>query len=59
MTVTYYLEVVSSWCYWAEPTWTELNARYAGRVQFDWKIALMRPSDFPASPEQADDFLPP
>ena len=56
MRVTYYLEVLSSWCHWAEPTWTELQARYAGRVQFDWKIALMRPQDFPISPEQADWF---
>jgi predicted DsbA family dithiol-disulfide isomerase len=54
--ITYYLEVISSWCHWAEPTWAELKARYAGRVQFDWKIALMRPEDFPASPAQADWF---
>ena len=56
MRITYYLEVLSSWCHWAEPTWTELQARYPGRVQFDWKIALMRPQDFPNSPEQADWF---
>ena len=56
MKVTYYLEVISSWCHWAEPTWAELKARYAGRVQFDWKIALMRPQDFPVSPAQADWF---
>jgi predicted DsbA family dithiol-disulfide isomerase len=56
MTVTYYLDIVSSWCHWAEPTWAELQTRYAGRVQFDWKIALMRPQDFPASPAQADWF---
>lgn len=56
MRITYYLEVVSSWCHWAEPTWAELKARYAGRVQFDWKIALMRPQDFPVSPAQADWF---
>jgi predicted DsbA family dithiol-disulfide isomerase len=56
MTVTYYLEVVSSWCHWAEPTWAELKSRYAGRVQFDWKIALMRPEQFPVSPAQADWF---
>ena len=56
MKVTYYLEVLSSWCHWAEPTWAELKTRYAGRVQFDWKIALMRPQDFPVSPAQADWF---
>lgn len=56
MRITYYLEVISSWCHWAEPTWTELQRRYAGRVQFDWRIALMRPQDFPVSAEQANWF---
>src|SRR5665213_927987 len=56
MKVTYYLEVLSSWCYWSEPTWAELKARYTGRAEFDWKIALMRKEDFPVSREQADWF---
>lgn len=56
MKVTYYLEVISSWCYWAEPTWAELKARYAGRVEFDWKIALMQRDDYPVSREQCDWF---
>jgi len=54
MRVLYYLDVTSSWCYWAEPTWDELKRRYAGRVDFDWRIALMNPEDFPASPRQLD-----
>ena len=37
--VTYFLEVISSWCYWAEPAWAELKRKYDGKVQFDWKIA--------------------
>ena len=56
MKVTYYLEILSSWCAWAEPTWAELKTRYAGRVEFDWKIALMNPGDFPASRSQCDWF---
>lgn len=56
MKVTYYLEVISSWCYWAEPTWAELQKRYAGRVEFEWKIALMRQEDYPVSREQCDWF---
>jgi predicted DsbA family dithiol-disulfide isomerase len=56
MKVTYYLEVLSSWCTWVEPTWAELKRRYAGRAEFDWKIALMNPGDFPASREQCDWF---
>lgn len=57
MHVTYYLEVTSSWCFWAEPVWTELKRRYAGRVGFDWKIAKMNPADFPTSHRQYDWFL--
>jgi predicted DsbA family dithiol-disulfide isomerase len=54
--VTYYLEVISSWCHWAEPAWAELKERYAGRVDFQWKIALMQPGDFPVSREQCEWF---
>jgi predicted DsbA family dithiol-disulfide isomerase len=36
MKITYYLEVISSWCYWSEPAWAELQRRYADRVAFDW-----------------------
>ncbi|HRI15246.1 MAG TPA: hypothetical protein PLX89_19805 [Verrucomicrobiota bacterium] len=50
--VTYYLEVVSSWCWWTEPTWTELKARFAGRVEFEWKIALMDETGLPKSRAQ-------
>lgn len=56
ITVTDYLEVVSSWCFWSEPTWAELKRRYAGRVAFQWKIALMDPSGLPASREQEQWF---
>jgi predicted DsbA family dithiol-disulfide isomerase len=56
MKVTYYLEVLSSWCSWAEPMWAELKQRYAGRAEFDWKITLMRPEDFPVSRAQCDWF---
>lgn len=31
VTVTYYVEILSSWCHWAEPAWAELKQRYAGR----------------------------
>jgi predicted DsbA family dithiol-disulfide isomerase len=41
MKVTLYLDVVSSWCFWAEPAWAALQQRYAGRANFDWKIALI------------------
>ena len=52
ITVTDYLDVISSWCFWSEPTWAELKKRYEGRVQFQWKIALMDPTGLPTSREQ-------
>ncbi len=54
MQVTYYLEILSSWCHWAEPAWDEIKARYAGRVNFAWRIALMNPPDFPKSRAECD-----
>ncbi|MFT3867879.1 MAG: DsbA family protein [Nibricoccus sp.] len=56
MKITYFVEMMSSWCYWAEPAWLELKSRYAGRVDFQWRIALMNPGDFPASPAHCDWF---
>lgn len=54
--ITYYLEVVSSWCHWVEPVWAELQKRYAGQVDFGWKLALMDDSGMPVSREQCDWF---
>ena len=56
ITVTNYLETISSWCFWATPMWAELQQRYAGRVDFKWKIALMDASGFPKSRAQAEWF---
>jgi predicted DsbA family dithiol-disulfide isomerase len=63
ITVTDYLDVVSSWCFWSEPAWAELKRRYEGRVAFQWKIALLAPKAFgldgralPASREQEQWF---
>jgi len=56
ITITDYLEVISSWCFWSEPTWAELKKRYEGRVAFQWKIALMDPSGLPTSREQEQWF---
>jgi predicted DsbA family dithiol-disulfide isomerase len=54
--MTYYLEVTSSWCYWAEPAWAELKSRYADRVEFQWKIAQMPEDAYPVSKEQCEWF---
>ncbi len=54
MKVTYYLEVISSWCFWAEPAWAELKQRYADRAEFGWKLSLMDSSGLPVSRAQCD-----
>src|SRR5207244_1171926 len=54
--VTYYLEVVSSWCFWAEPAWAELKRRYAGQAEFEWKIAQMPAEGYPVSKSQCEWF---
>ncbi|HEU5246155.1 MAG TPA: DsbA family protein [Candidatus Udaeobacter sp.] len=56
ISVTDYLDVISSWCFWSEPTWAELKKRYDGRVEFQWKIALMDPGGLPTSLEQEQWF---
>jgi predicted DsbA family dithiol-disulfide isomerase len=56
ITVTYYLDVISSWCFWAEPAWAELKRRYEGRVEFRWKIALLDKTGLPISREQEEWF---
>jgi predicted DsbA family dithiol-disulfide isomerase len=54
--ITYYLEVISSWCFWVEPTWAKLKEEYADRVTFDWKISLMDESGLPTSRAQCEWF---
>lgn len=55
--ITYYLDVVSSWCYWAEPAWAELKQRYAkAPVEFGWEIALLDETGMSKSRAQADWF---
>lgn len=56
LTLTYYLDVVSSWCHWAEPAWNELHRQFHDRVRFQWKIALLGASGMPASAAQEDWF---
>ena len=54
--MTLYLEVISSWCSWALPAWSELQKRYAGRVDFAWQIALMDSTGLPPTREQSEWF---
>jgi predicted DsbA family dithiol-disulfide isomerase len=55
--ITYYLDVVSSWCYWAESAWAKLKERYAkSPVEFTWQIALLDGNAMSKSRPQADWF---
>jgi predicted DsbA family dithiol-disulfide isomerase len=56
LTVTYYLDVISSWCFWAEPAWAELKRRFEGKLEFRWKIALLDKTGLPTSREQEEWF---
>ena len=53
--ITYFLDLTSSWCYWAEPAWAELKKRYANSpVEFHWEVALLDESSMSKSRSQAD-----
>ncbi len=54
--ITYYLEVISSWCFWVEPAWASLKKQYGDRVDFGWKIALMDHTGLPVSQAQCEWF---
>jgi len=55
--IVYYLDTVSSWCYWAEPAWAELKQRYAkAPVEFSWKIAMLDENGMSKSRAQCDWF---
>jgi hypothetical protein len=56
ITAIYYLDVISSWCFWTEPTWAELKKRYNGKLEFQWKIALLDKIGLPTSREQEEWF---
>jgi len=56
ITVTYYLDVISSWCFWAEPAWAELKRRYESKLEFQWKIALLDGKALPTSRAQEEWF---
>jgi predicted DsbA family dithiol-disulfide isomerase len=54
--LTYYLDVISSWCHWSEPAWALLKHRYTGNAEFQWKIALMDSTGLPKSRRQLEWF---
>src|SRR5690348_6932899 len=37
----YYLDVMSSWCFYAEPQLELLRQKYGQRLTYDWRVALV------------------
>lgn len=56
VSVTCYVEILSSWCFWAEPALDALKRRCHETVTFNWQIALMPPEAFPKSQTQCDAY---
>ena len=56
LSATFYLDVLSSWCHWAEPAWQALRQRHGHSMSLGWKIALMDPAGLPASRADCDWF---
>lgn len=54
LTVTNYLDVISSWCFWALPAWRALQERFHNQVDFQWKIALMDATGLPPTREATE-----
>src|ERR1700730_10511528 len=54
--ITYYLDVISSWCHWSDPTWALLKSRFGEHAEFQWKVALMDSSGMPKSRPQLEWF---
>lgn len=46
--ITYYLDLISSWCHYVEPVWTELKSAYADVATFRWEIAQIPPEGLPS-----------
>ncbi len=52
--LVYYLDVMSSWCLYAEPNLEKLRHRYAPRLGYDWRISLI--TDLAGSRERVEWF---
>ncbi len=50
----YFLDVLSSWCFYAEPAVERLRSKYGQRLSYDWRISLV--VDLPVGREQVEWF---
>lgn len=47
--ITYYLDVISSWCHYVEPVWKDLKEIFGDDLETDWQIALIPEEGLPGS----------
>ena len=50
----YYLDVLSSWCLYAEPNIAHVRAKYGPRLSYEWRVALIK--DLPKTAAQVEWF---
>ena len=54
LNVTYYLDIISSWCYYSESTWNLLKEKFGDVATFDWQIALIPEKGLPDTREEEE-----
>ncbi|MEM7674125.1 MAG: DsbA family protein [Verrucomicrobiota bacterium] len=54
--ITYYLDVVSSWCYYFEPVWESLAETFGDKLEREWEITLIPEEGLPESAEEEDSY---
>ncbi|MGB0373188.1 MAG: DsbA family oxidoreductase [Opitutales bacterium] len=54
--ITYYLDVVSSWCHYFEPVWERLGKTFGNQLERRWEITLIPESGLPKSAEEEDGY---
>ena len=54
--ITYYLDVISSWCHYFEPVWNELAESFGDKLERRWEITLIPESGLPNSREEEDGY---
>ena len=52
--LTYYCDVLSSWCFYSEPNLEKLRRTYGSRLSYEWRISLVK--DLPANRQQVEWF---
>lgn len=54
--ITYYLDVVSSWCHYVEPAWKKLGDTFGDALTQTWEVALIPEQALPQTAEEEDGY---